>query len=65
VCYLKAASQHLTFGFWQGSSLDDPSGRLTSTGHVMAHAKLRTPDDVDERLFADWTAQAIELATKN
>jgi hypothetical protein len=31
----------------------------------MAHAKLRTPEDVDEQLFADWLAQAreIELAS--
>jgi hypothetical protein len=27
----------------------------------MAHAKLRTPDDGDEALFADWLRQAREL----
>lgn len=27
----------------------------------MAHAKLRTPADVDEELFADWLAQARAL----
>jgi hypothetical protein len=65
VCYLKAASKHLTFGFWHGASIDDPSGRLETSGSVMAHAKLRTPEDVDEQLFADWLAQAreIELAS--
>jgi hypothetical protein len=61
VCYLKAASQHVTFGFWHGASIDDPSGRLETSGSVMAHAKLRGPDDVDEGLFADWLAQAREL----
>jgi hypothetical protein len=61
VCYLKAASKHVTFGFWRGASIDDPSGRLETSGEVMAHAKLRTLDDVDEPLFADWLRQAREL----
>jgi hypothetical protein len=61
VCYLKAASKHVTFGFWRGASLDDPSGRLETSGEVMAHTKLRTRDDVDEKLFARWLRQAREL----
>jgi len=61
VCYLKAASAHLTFGFWRGASIDDPSGRLETSGEVMAHVKLRTPADVDAPLFADWLAQARAL----
>jgi hypothetical protein len=65
VCYLKAASKHLTFGFWHGASIDDPSGRLETSGEVMAHVKLREPTDVDPILFASWLAQAreIELAS--
>ena len=61
VCYLKAASKHVTFGFWRGASIDDPSGRLETSGQVMAHTKLRTRDDVDEKLFARWLRQAREL----
>jgi hypothetical protein len=61
VCYLKGASKHVTFGFWRGASIDDPSGRLETSGSVMAHAKLRSPDDVDEELFADWLRQARAL----
>jgi hypothetical protein len=66
VCYLKAASKHVTFGFWRGASIGDPSGRLETSGEVMAHVKLRTPDDVDADLFADWLRQArdLELASK-
>ena len=64
VCYLKAASKHVTFGFWHGASIDDPSGRLESSGTVMAHVKLRDESDVDPKLFASWLkqARAIELA---
>jgi hypothetical protein len=61
VCYLKAASLHITFGFWHGASIHDPSGRLETSGEVMAHVKLRAPADVDEKLFADWLAQAREI----
>ena len=61
MCYLKAASHHLTFGFWKGASLDDPFGRLESTGSVMAHVKLRTTDDVDPKVFAAWLKQAAAL----
>jgi uncharacterized protein YdhG (YjbR/CyaY superfamily) len=61
VCYLKAASKHLTFGFWHGASIDDRSGRLETSGQVMAHVKLREPADVDPTLFADWLAQAREI----
>lgn len=61
VCYLKKASKHVTFGFWKGASLRDPSGRLESSGSVMAHTKLRTLDDVDPKLFRDWLRQARSL----
>jgi hypothetical protein len=63
VCYLKTASKHVTFGFWRGASIDDPSGRLETSGEVMAHTKLRRPEDVDEPLFANWLRQARQLET--
>ena len=65
-CYLKAASKHVTFGFWHGASIDDRSGRLETSGVVMAHVKLRDPHDVDPELFADWLrqARAIELGER-
>jgi hypothetical protein len=61
VCYLKAASAHVTFGFWQGASIDDPSGRLETSGKIMAHAKLRSLQEIDAALFADWLAEARAL----
>lgn len=62
VCYLKAASRHLTFGFWKGTSIVDASGRLETGGQVMAHVRLRHVGDIDRELFAGWLAQAAELA---
>jgi hypothetical protein len=54
----QAASKHVTFGFWHGASIEDPSGRLESSGEVMAHVKLREKSDIDARLFASWLKQA-------
>ena len=59
-CMLKAYSSYVTFGFWQGQSIEDPSGRLESGARTMAHVKLRGVDDVDAELFADWLRQAGE-----
>jgi hypothetical protein len=61
VCYLKKASKHVTLGFWKGAAIKDPSGRLETSGRVMAHTKLRTVGDVDRSLFGDWLRQAREL----
>ena len=58
---MKAASKHVTFGFWRGASIDDPSQRLETSGEVMAHVKLRSPAGVDAERFADWLRQAREL----
>jgi hypothetical protein len=44
------------------ASIEDPSGRLESSGSVMAHVKLRAPADVDDELFANWLRQARRLA---
>jgi hypothetical protein len=61
VCYLKAASKHITFGFWRGASISDASGRLESSGEVMAHVKLRNVGDIDRILFAEWLEQARSI----
>ena len=60
VCLLKAYTSYVTFGFWRGREITDPSGRMDTSGG-MAHVKLRTTDDVDSELFTDWLKQAREL----
>jgi hypothetical protein len=62
VCYLRATDSEVLFGFWNGGSLDDPSGRMQAHGSIMGHATLRGPADVDEALFAGWLRQARVLA---
>ena len=59
VCQLKAYTRHVTFALWRGSSIEDPSGRLVpGDAQQPAAVKLRSPEDVDPELFADWLRQA-------
>jgi hypothetical protein len=64
VCLLKAYKSYVTFGFWRGRELDDPTGRM-QTASGMAHVKLRTVADIDAALFAAWLKQAGELERRD
>ncbi|MBN9319920.1 MAG: DUF1801 domain-containing protein [Caulobacterales bacterium] len=46
--YVDAFSTHAAVGFYQGASLDDPSGLLKGGGRRMRHVKLRWGESVDE-----------------
>jgi hypothetical protein len=43
-CLLKAYPSYVTFGFWRGREISDPSGRMDMRS-AMAHVKLRTTAD--------------------
>ena len=59
VCYVRVTErEELLFGFWNGGSLDDPSGRMKAHGSIMGHAVITGPDDVDADLFAAWLDEA-------
>ena len=62
VCYLRATDAELLFGFWNGGSLNDASGRMKAHGSIMGHAVITGPDDVDADLFSAWLRQARALA---
>src|SRR6185312_14965820 len=62
VCYLRTGDNALLFGFWNGGSLHDPSGRMRAHGSIMGHAVVAGTSDVDEELFASWLTEARELA---
>lgn len=46
LCYVSLAKNHVTFGFAQGTSLDDPHGLLEGTGKNLRHVKLRQVEDL-------------------
>ncbi|WP_431907492.1 DUF1801 domain-containing protein [Amycolatopsis thermoflava] len=61
VCLVKAYPKHVTFGFWRGQEITDPSGRLQPGARGMASVKLREPAEIDDELFANWLGQAAGL----
>ncbi|WAL66401.1 DUF1801 domain-containing protein [Amycolatopsis cynarae] len=61
VCLLKAYPGHLTFGFWRGRRIDDPSARLSPGTREMASVKLHDLDELDAALFTEWLRQARKL----
>jgi len=62
-CYFKAHTNHITFGFWRGTELDDPAGRLEGDGEWMKHLAIRTAEEIDENSdsIAEWIQQAVAL----
>lgn len=63
VCLVKGHKSHLTFGFWRGRELPDPSGRLEPGARQMASVKLVDLTDIDDALFTDWLTHAVALET--
>ncbi|MFF9347201.1 DUF1801 domain-containing protein [Streptomyces sp. NPDC014734] len=61
VCYVRAYSKYVTFGFWRGQELNDSSGRMQPGAREMGQVKLTSVDEIDEQLFTDWLKQAGEL----
>jgi hypothetical protein len=59
--YVKAFTKAVNFGFWRGSDLSDPDGRLEGSGDRMRHMKIRSPEDVDRARFDAWVKEAVEL----
>ena len=65
VCYLRTTERaELLFGFWNGGSLHDPSGRMKAHGSIMGHTVIAGPDDVDSELFGAWLREARAMARR-
>lgn len=61
VCYFKANAEHITFGFWRGTELDDLEWRLEGEGDRMKHLSLRSADEVTEASLGGFVRQAVDL----
>ena len=61
VCYLKAYSSYVTFGFWHGQEIADPSGRMAPGAREMGQVRLGSAGDIDPTLFGDWLRQAWDI----
>ncbi len=63
--WLRAAKNHLSFGFWRGAELNDPKGMLTGEGTKMRHVKVTSADGMDMAAITGLIAQAVEINQKN
>lgn len=61
VCYLKAYSKYVTFGFWHGQEINDRSGRLEPGARKMGQVKLSAVSEIDPALFENWLRQAWDI----
>ena len=64
-CWLAPAAKHVVFGFYRGTDLPDPAGRLDGTGARMRHVKVRSAEDLaDPALRALLEAAVAELLSR-
>lgn len=61
VCYIKAFSDHVNFGFWRGTELRDADGLLVGDGIKMRHVTIRNVNDVNREVFDAFVKQAVRL----
>jgi hypothetical protein len=59
--FMRAAKQHVTFGFWRGSNIPDPDARLEGSGSVMRHLKVRSESDIPAEALTAMIQMAIAL----
>ncbi len=60
--FIRPAAKHVTFGFWRGAEMKDPTGVLEGDGSRMKHIKLRSAE-LDEKLLAGFIREAAALNT--
>ncbi len=58
--FMRAATRHVTIGFWRGRELEDEANILEGTGTKIAHVKLRRDEPIPAQL-ATMIARAAEL----
>jgi hypothetical protein len=59
--FIKAASHHVSFGFWRGAALDDPDAILEGSGEVMRHTKIREDSGIPSGALTPMIRQAVRL----
>jgi hypothetical protein len=57
--YIAPHKEHVNLGFYYGSSLADPGGRLMGTGKHLRHVRIRHVEDVDSGAIRNLLAEAI------
>jgi hypothetical protein len=58
--YLLSNKNYVTFGLNEFQKIKNPQGRLEGTGKSMRHVKLKSMEDIDPKLFAEWLRDMAE-----
>jgi len=61
VCFVKAAKNHVTFGFWRGTEIDDPKMLLEGSGDKMRHVKIKDAESIPTSDLRKMIKQAVKL----
>jgi hypothetical protein len=56
---VRSDAGYVQFGFFNGSSLKDPKGRLVGKGQYVRHVKVHDPSGIDFRVFAALLKEAV------
>lgn len=59
VAYVYSDAGYVQFGFFGGSSLEDPGGLLEGKGKYVRHIKVRERSEIDEAAFTALLRQAV------
>lgn len=62
--YARPAAKHLTFGFWRGAELSDPSGVLEGDGGRMRHVKITSAEHAKTLPLDALVKEAVGLNEK-
>ena len=61
LCFFMTATEHISFGFPRGTSLDDPARLLEGTGKNQRHVKLRKVEDLRREGLRELVENAARL----
>jgi hypothetical protein len=59
--WIKAYKTYVNFGFWRGSQLSDPQGRLAGDGDLMRHIKIAGLSDLNKPALKKFVREAAKL----
>ena len=59
VAYVYSAPDHVQFGFFRGSSLEDPKGLLRGKGAYVRHIRVTRSADIEPGAFRALLKQAV------
>jgi hypothetical protein len=63
-CFYMVGKNHVTLGFHNGTSLEDPQGLLEGTGKNIRHVKLRAVEDLERKGLKGLVLAAARLKGK-